>query len=82
MARKRRIRGDGNLTIGKPDVKPSTPSHVRGVGRGNARGRLSKDKGFIRRGPDRLEATARRSTGIAPEDQEPILPAMPRLTPA
>jgi hypothetical protein len=72
-----------NVRVGKPQVKPSAPSHTAGVKRGNARGNSEKDAG-IKTAPDRssARATARRSTGINPEARNPIDPRMPNLPPA
>lgn len=70
-----------NLAVGKPDVHLTAPSHVAGVHSGNATGRLAGAAGLVPLGT-RLEATARRSTGIDPDGHEPIDPTMPHLTPA
>ncbi len=56
-----------NVRVGRPDVKPTAPSHVRGVYQGN------------RHHPP--EGTARRSTGIRATDHDVIDPRMPRLSP-
>jgi hypothetical protein len=61
----------------KPDVKPDAPSHVRGINQGNAKGNYQKQAGHK---PDG-RSTARRSTGISPDDHEPIDPSMPNLSP-
>lgn len=66
-----------NVRVGKPDVRPDTPSHVRGVNEGNSRGNYLKNPGHLKDG----RSTARRSTGINPEYHDPILPGMPNLSP-
>ena len=66
-----------NLSVGKADVDPEKPSHVRGVAEGNAPGGYQRMKGHR---PDGT-STAARSTGVAPDDSEPILPEMPNLSP-
>lgn len=68
---------DHNLKIGKADTDPEKPSHVRGVGEGNAPGNYERQEGHRRDGT----STAARSTGITPEDSDPILPEMPNLSP-
>jgi hypothetical protein len=60
-----------NVRVGKPDVKPTTPTHVGGVHRGNAPGNANGES-----------AGKRRSTGINPDGAAPIDPRMPKLTPA
>jgi hypothetical protein len=72
-----------NVRVGKPQTKPSAPSHTAGVKRGNARGNSDKEPG-IKTARDRLSAraTARRSTSINPEARNPIDPRMPNLSPA
>lgn len=69
-----------NVRVGKPDVKPSAPSHVRGVFEGNAKGHLKREKGIIPEG-EGARGTARRSTGINPDKKDVIDPRMPRLSP-
>jgi hypothetical protein len=66
-----------NLKVGKPDVKPDTPSHTRGVNEGN-KGPTEKQTGHNADGT----VTAARSTGINPKAHEPIDPRMPNLPPA
>jgi hypothetical protein len=65
------------IRVGKPDVKPDTPSHVKGVKEGNAPGNYEKSPGHL---PDG-RSTAARSTGISPRKHEPIDPRMPNLSP-
>jgi hypothetical protein len=67
----------GGIRIGEPDVKRATPTHVPGVRTGNGVGAYEKSPGHL---PDG-SSTARRSTGINPEDRDPILPEMPNLSP-
>lgn len=64
-----------HVTVGKKQVKLTTPSHVAGVVEGNAPYRVSEDS--AQRG-----AKPGRSTGINPKGHEPIDPSMPKLTPA
>jgi hypothetical protein len=68
-----------NIKVGKPDVKPTAPSHVRGVYQGN------RHHPMLRKGEndseDRAEGAARRSTGINPDEHEAIDPRMPKLSP-
>ncbi|MDF5751748.1 hypothetical protein [Spongiactinospora sp. TRM90649] len=66
------------IRTGRPDARPDTPSHIRGVKEGNAKGNYSRDKGHL---PDG-RSTAERSTGINPGRQNPIDPSMPNLSPA
>ncbi|MFW6090132.1 MAG: hypothetical protein ACODAB_10290 [Gemmatimonadota bacterium] len=67
-----------NLPVGRADVSQTAPSHISGVHEGNAPGAYEKMAGHQADGT----ATARRSTGINPDGREPIMPGMPRLTPA
>jgi hypothetical protein len=62
----------------KRGVKPDLPAHVKGIKQGNSRGNYERQAGHK---PDGT-ATAERSTGINPQDREPIDPSMPRLSPA
>lgn len=66
------------MRLGKPDVRPDAPSHVRGIRQGNARGNYDSQAGHK---PDG-RSTAERSTGINAGDREPIDPSMPNLSPA
>ncbi|HET7752963.1 MAG TPA: hypothetical protein VFK85_03555 [Anaeromyxobacteraceae bacterium] len=76
-----------NLRVGKPDTKPSAPSHVRGIRGGNQVG-AADQVGFYstgpapRRGVSDIKATAARSTGINPRARNPIDPRSPNLPPA
>ncbi|GAA3936134.1 hypothetical protein GCM10023085_16980 [Actinomadura viridis] len=65
------------IRVGKPDVKPDTPSHTKGVHQGNREGAYKHEVGHH---PDG-SADARRSTGINPKAHDPILPIMPNLSP-
>lgn len=62
------------IRVGKPDVRPDTPSHVKGVDQGNSR---KKQPGHH----DDGTADARRSTGVSPRKHDAILPIMPNLPP-
>lgn len=70
-----------NVRVGKPDVNPADPSHVRGVGEGNQPSATRRPKGIEEHG-DRAEGSARRSTGIRPKDHDVIDPRMPKISPA
>ncbi len=71
----------GNIVVGRPQVRPSAPSHTRGVREGNARTHMIREAGVKRAGRFMAEATERRSTGIDPRRRAPIDPRMPFLTP-
>ena len=71
-----------NVVVGEPDVKPSTPSHVRGVFEGNHPHAMQRHKGITEVSEDRAEGNARRSTGIRPKDHDVIDPRMPKISPA
>jgi hypothetical protein len=66
-----------NIRVGDPDADPEKPSHVKGVGAGNDPGGYERMRGHR---PDGT-STAARSTGITPEDSEPIMDGMPNLSP-
>ena len=70
-----------NIVVGRPDVKPSTPSHTMGVREGNMRKSLIREPGIKRAGRMMAQATVRRSTGINAKAHQPIDPRMPILTP-
>lgn len=76
-----KFRQIANVRIGKPDVDPSLPSHVRGVRQGNDGGGDDLDQGIIL-GKNSARGTARRSTGINAAAHEPIDPRMPKLSPS
>ena len=65
-----------NLRVGKPDVKPDTPSHTKGNKEGN-HGPNEKQSGHLADG----RSTAARSTGVNVGAHEPIDPRMPNLSP-
>lgn len=65
------------INVGKPDVDPTKPSHVPGVGQGNSKGNYEKQVGHL---PDGRR-TAAASTGINAKAREPIDPRMPNLSP-
>jgi hypothetical protein len=67
----------GGIRVGKPHVKPDTPSHVKGVPGGNQKGAYEKQAGHHKDGT----ADARRSTGIRARKHDAILPVMPNLPP-
>jgi hypothetical protein len=62
------------IRVGKPDVRPDTPSHTKGVESGNTKHR---QRGLHKDGT----ADARRSTGIRPKHHNATLPIMPNLPP-
>lgn len=66
------------LRLGRPDVRPDAPSHVKGVKEGNSAGSYDKQVGHLQDG----RSTAARSTGINPHARDPIDPRMPNLSPA
>jgi hypothetical protein len=66
------------IRVGRPDVSPDYPAHTPGVREGNAPGSYEKMPGHL---PDG-RSTAARSTGINPQDRDPIDPSMPNLSPA
>jgi hypothetical protein len=66
------------IRVGRPDVRPDYPSHIPGVRQGNEPGSYEKMPGHL---PDG-RSTAARSTGINPQDRDPIDPRMPNLSPA
>jgi hypothetical protein len=61
-----------------PQVKADLPAHVAGIREGNAKGNYESMVGHNSDGT----STASRSTGINPQDREPIDPSMPNLSPA
>jgi hypothetical protein len=65
------------ISVGHPDVRPDTPSHVPGVRQGNAVGSYEAQAGHHTDGT----ADARRSTGIRPADRNPVSARMPNLPP-
>jgi hypothetical protein len=65
------------MKVGKPDVRPETPSHVKGIKQGNSKGNYESQPGH---NPDGT-STAERSTGVNPKAHNPIDPSMPNLSP-
>ena len=53
------------------------PAHTPGIKSGNSKGNYEKNGGHL---PDGRR-TARASTGVNPEDHDPIDPSMPNLSP-
>lgn len=64
--------------MGKPDVKPDKPSHMKGIRQGNETGSYENMAGHLSSG----KSTAERSTGINPASRNPIDPGSPNLSPA
>jgi hypothetical protein len=71
----------GNISVGRPDVKPDRSAHSPGVREGNLRKSLIREPGVKRAGRFMAAATDRRSTGVNPRARRPIDPRMPFLTP-
>ena len=67
-----------NLTVGEPQVRPSTPAHVPRVKEGNEPGNYTRQTGHMSDG----RSSARRSTGVNAAARNPIDPRMPNLSPA
>jgi hypothetical protein len=67
----------GEIRVGRPQVRPDTPTHVPGIKQGNATGHYKKERGFNEDGT----VDARRSTGIMPRRHDAILKIMPNLPP-
>jgi hypothetical protein len=67
----------GSIRVGVPDVKPDTPTHVRGIQQGNEEGAHRKQVGHH----DDGTVDARRSTGVNPRRHDAILKLMPNLPP-
>lgn len=67
----------GSIRVGKADVMPDTPTHVKGIRQGNEEGAYDKQVGHH---PDGT-ADARRSTGVHPQRHNAILKIMPNLPP-
>lgn len=65
------------IRVGKPDVAPDFPTHIKGVQQGNQKGAYEKQPGHHEDGT----ADARRSTGVSPKKHDPILKIMPNLPP-
>ncbi len=71
-----------NIVVGKPDVEPSAPSHIRGIFQGNKPHRMQRPKGLDKEHEGFAEGASRRSTGIRPDSHTTIDPRMPKLSPA
>lgn len=71
----------GNLRVGRAQVKAASPSHIAGVHEGNAPGTMKRRSGFVPHGPT-YRGDARRSTSINPSQRNPIDPDMPNLSPS
>lgn len=71
-----------NILVGRPDVAPSTPSHVRGVFQGNHPSMFERRKGLEHEEAQFASGSARRSTGIRPAEHDVIDPRMPKLSPS
>jgi hypothetical protein len=67
-----------HVKTGKADTKHDIPSHVNGINEGNSVGHYEDSAGHLADG----RSTAERSTGINPDDNGPIDPRMPNLSPA
>ncbi|MEU6421940.1 hypothetical protein [Streptomyces spiralis] len=66
----------GRIRVGKADVRPDTPAHVRGLHQGNA-GPYHRQQGHHKDGT----ADARRSTGIHWKKHDALLKIMPNIPP-
>ncbi|MFI9722182.1 hypothetical protein ACIHFE_21380 [Streptomyces sp. NPDC052396] len=66
----------GRIRTGKPDAKPDTPTHVRGMREGN-KGPYERQSGHHEDGT----ADARRSTGIHWKKHDALSKSMPKLPP-
>jgi hypothetical protein len=72
------VRTRDHLRVGRPDVELTASAHTSGNREGNALGSYEKMHGHHHDGT----SDARRSTGIAADKENPILPGMPNLSPA
>jgi hypothetical protein len=66
----------GSIRVGRPQAKPDTPTHVRGLHQGN-RGPYADQTGHHEDGT----SDARRSTGIHWKRHDALLKAMPSISP-
>jgi len=57
---------------------PDLPAHTPGINQGNSKGNYEKQSGHKADGT----STAERSTGVNPDQRDPIDPSMPNLSPA
>ncbi|MFK4148512.1 hypothetical protein [Streptomyces sp. NPDC004065] len=65
-----------NIRVGKPDVRPDTPTHVSGLHEGNE-GPHQRQTGHHEDGT----SDARRSTGIHWKKHDAIMKTMPNISP-
>ncbi len=65
----------GEIRTGEPDVELDASAHTKGVEQGNRRKKNQPGH------HDDGTADPRRSTGVRPKNQGPILPSMPNLPP-
>ncbi len=71
---------EGESDMNKQDVSPDAPAHMPGTSKGEEKARdEGKEPGRTETGGGR---TARDSTSINPESEEPIDPRMPNMPPA
>lgn len=70
-----------NIRVGKADVNPKLPTHVKGIREGNQKGAVDDEVGLKRVSNNRIEGNARRSTGVSADSRNPIDPRMPNLSP-
>ncbi|RZU46361.1 hypothetical protein EV284_1033 [Streptomyces sp. BK022] len=66
----------GRIRVGRPQVRPDTPTHVAGLHEGN-RGPCQKQVGHHEDGT----ADSRRSTGVRAKRHNAILDVMPNIPP-
>ena len=80
MTIRNKRREESGIIVGKPDVDPEAPSHIRGVREGNwpVGGRHGK---AVPRADEATMGSPRRSTGVASSTRATIDPRMPKLTP-
>lgn len=67
----------GRIRVGKPQVRPDTPTHVTGIEQGNDIKGYRHQVGHYQDGT----ADARRSTGVHPKRHNALLKIMPNLPP-
>ncbi|KUN01189.1 hypothetical protein AQI95_32470 [Streptomyces yokosukanensis] len=66
----------GSIRVGRPQAKPDTPSHVRGLHQGN-QGPYQHQPGHHTDGT----SDARRSTGIHSTRHDALVQGMPNISP-
>jgi hypothetical protein len=74
------------IRVGKPDTTHDAPAHTPGIKQGNEPGGTDADPGLeetgeVGAGRPSMVSTARKSTGINPEQRNPIDPNSPNLPP-